>query len=174
MLIMSLISCSDKTNKTEIEKENQKPNFDKSNIVERFFPENIKTEIRDSIIEYGNLKISVTKKSLKTFVVNEFSEENIKYIDKYRDNEIRLKITQESNVIIDTVFKKEDFKKYIDKPFMKIANFYDYWFEKTENGKFIFFGTISKPETDIAFDFNHHYDIKTKRFEVIEMKSEDE
>lgn len=174
ILLISLISCSDR-NKSTSEKENihQTSNI-KYKTVESFFPENIEVETEDTIIKDENFKILITKISLKSFVTNEFLEKNIKHIDKYRDNEIGLKITQGSRIIIDTIFGKEQFKTHIDKSFLKSANLYNYWFEKSENGKLLFFGTICKPETDICFDFNHYYDIKTKLFETKEAELVDE
>lgn len=175
IFLISLVSCSEKNSKSTTQEENgAQTSTDESKTIERCFPENTETETHDTIIKDGDFKISITKTSLKTFVINEFLEQKIKHIDKYRDNEIRLKITQNSKTVIDTVFRKELFQSHVDKSFMKIANLYNYWFEKSENGKFIFLGTISKPETDIGFDFNHCYDIKTKSFEIMEIESEDE
>ncbi|OXA79100.1 protein of unknown function [Flavobacterium aquidurense] len=174
ILLISLISCSDRNSKLTAEKENvDQTHSNKTKTAERFFPENIETETHDTILD-GNFKIAITKTSLKSFVINAFLEMNIKHIDKYRDNEIHLKITQKSEVILDTLFRKELFKNQIDQSFIKTANFHNYWFEKSENGKLIFMGTICKPETDICFDFNHYYDIKTKSFEIKKMEPDDE
>jgi hypothetical protein len=175
ILLIILISCSDKNSKSTAEKENvHQTKINKIKTVERFFPENIEIETQDTIIKNGDFKISITNTSLKSFVINEFLEMNIKHIDKYRDNEIHLKIIQKSEVILDTLFRKELFKNQIDQSFIKTANFHNYWFEKSDNGKLIFMGTICKPETDICFDFNHYYDIKTKSFEIKKMEPDDE
>lgn len=162
ILLISLISCSEKNNKSATKEENMLQNsINDSKTIERYFPKNIEIETRDTIIKDGNFKISITRTSLKTAVIKTTFDQDNKYIDKYRDNKIHLTITQGTAVVIDTVFRKELFTN-LEESFIKVANLYNYRFIKSEHGKFVFLATIIKPETDIDFNFYHYFDIKLK------------
>ena len=87
--------------------------------------------------------------------------------------EISLKIKQGNKIILDTLFRKENFNNYIDENFQKIAVFQGYWLDEIDNEKIQFFGTISKPETDWAFDFRHNFYFKDKSLKT-EMVEETE
>jgi hypothetical protein len=116
----------------------------------------------DTLIVDKNLEISITKSYLDSFVTNEFENEGKKQVEKYRDAEISLKIKQNNKILLDTLFRKENFNNYINKNFQNIAVFHGYWLDGIDNEKIQFFGTISKPETDWAFDFHHNFYFKDK------------
>lgn len=130
---------------------------------ERIFPETITSEIFDTLIVDRQLQITIMRTDLESFVTNEYEDNGKKLIDKYRDAEITLTIKLKSQILIDTVFRKEQFSKYTDKGFMDIANFHNYWFNKLDKDKIELFGVITKPETDWTFDFKHYFDLKTKK-----------
>lgn len=145
---------------------------DKS-IVERYFPEKNEVVKFDTIISAQNLKISIHSSTLDSYVINEFESEGKKYIDKYRDSEKHLLIEYSNEILIDTVFKKNDFIALTDKDFLKIADFHGYWFNGIENDTIELFGVISKPETDWSIAFYHYFDMKTKTFKVEEYVEEE-
>ena len=71
----------------------------------------------DTLIVDKNLEISITKSYSDSFVTNEFEIEGKKQVDKYRDAEISLKIKQDNKILLDTLFRKENFNNYITKIF---------------------------------------------------------
>ncbi len=145
-------------NETEI---NQK-------VVERYFPEEKDIVVFDTIISERNLKISIQNRFLDSYVTNECDSENIKYIDKYRDSEKHLVIELANEILIDSVFKKNDFEELVGQDFLQIADFHGYWFNGIKNETIELFGVIGKPETDWTFAFYHYFDLKTKKFKIIE------
>ncbi len=136
--------------------------------VERYFPEEKEMKRIDTIISEMNLKITIIDKALDSYVTNEFENGGIKYIDKYRDSEKRLIIKLADEVVIDTIFRKEDFVDYAGQDFLEIANLHGYWFNKTDNPTIEFFGVINKPETDWSYAFYHYFDLNTKNFKIEE------
>lgn len=70
-------------------------------------------------------------------------------------------------MLLDTVFRKNQFLKYTDKDFLDIAIFHNYWFEGLDNGKLKFMGVISKPETDWTFAFDHIFNLNGKTMKLI-------
>ena len=160
LLLIAILSCS-KKQEEKIEVFN-KPIISNENSTDRFFPKEKKVEKFDTLIIDKNLEISITKSYLDSFVTNEFENEGKKQVDKYRDAEISLKIKQDNKILLDTLFRKENFNNYIEENFQKIAVFHDYWLDGIDNEKIQFFGTISKPETDWAFDFRHNFYFKNK------------
>lgn len=167
-----VISCSEKrddstttSGKTKIK------------VVEYVYPESFDTEVEDTLIKDGNFEVSVAKIPLKTSIIEERMGKdikknekkieiiNIKYIDKYRDFEIHLKVSQNSKIVLDTVFHKELFVEYLTKSEMKKSVLDFYSFHRLVDGKLIFGGVLSKPfslrlHEDIFF--YHYYDIKNK------------
>ena len=135
---------------------------------ERFFPEKKGTEKFDTLIANRQLQITIKKTVLDSFVTNEYEEDGIKHIDKYRDSEISLTINQNSQKLLDTVFRKKQFSKYGDKGFMDIAIFHNYWFNKLSKDRIEFLGVISKPETDYTLDFYHYFDLTNKKLNFVE------
>lgn len=172
ILLLAILSCS-KKQEQKIEVFN-KPLITNENSTDRFFPKEKTVEKFDTLIVDKNLEISITKSYSDSFVTNEFENEGKKQVDKYRDAEISLKIKQDNKILLDTLFKKENFNNYIDKNFQKIAVFHGYWLYGIDNEKIQFFGTISKPETDWAFDFHHNFYFKNKslKTEIIEETKE--
>ena len=172
ILLIAFLSCSKKQeekievfNKTIISNENS---------TDRFFPKERTVEKFDTLIVDKNLEISITKSYLDSFVNNEFENEGKKQVEKYRDAEISLKIKQDNKILLDTLFRKENFNNFIDENFQKIAIFHGYWLDGIDNEKIQFFGTISKPETDWAFDFRHNFYFKDKslKTEIVEQNEE--
>ena len=172
ILLIAILSCS-KKQEEKIEVFN-KPIISNENSTDRFFPKEKTVEKFDTLIVDKNLEISITKSYLDSFVTNEFEiEGKKKQVDKYRDAEISLKIKQDNKILLDTLFRKENFNNYIDKNFQNIAVFHGYWLDGIDNEKIQFFGTISKPETDWAFDFHHNFYFKDKTLKT-EMLEETE
>lgn len=168
IIFLTILSCS---KRKEVFK---KPIITSENPTDRFFPKEKTVEKFDTLIIDKNLEISITKSYLDSFVTNEFEIEGKKQVDKYRDAEISLKIKQDNKILLDTLFRKENFNNYIDKDFQNIAVFHGYWLDGIDNEKIQFFGTISKPETDWAFDFRHNFYFKNKslKTEIIEETKE--
>ena len=146
ILLLAILSCS-KKQEEKIEVFN-KPIITSENSTDRFFPKEKTVEKFDTLIVDKNIEISITKSYLDSFVTNEFENEGKKQVDKYRDAEISLKIKQDNKILLDTLFRKENFNNYIDNNFQKIAVFHGYWLNEIDNEKIQFFGTIAKPETD--------------------------
>lgn len=172
ILLLTIVSCFKKQEeKIDVLKNSINSN---ENSTDRFFPKEKTVEKFDTLIIDKNLEISITKSYLGSFVTNEFEDEGKKLVDKYRDAEISLKIKQGNKIILDTLFRKENFNNYIDKNFQKIAVFQGYWLDEIDNEKIQFFGTISKPETDWAFDFRHKFYFKNKslKTEIVEETEE--
>jgi hypothetical protein len=130
---------------------------------ERFFPEKKETKTFDTFIANKQLHISIIRKNLESYVVNEYNNNGKRQLDKYRDAEIKLIIKQNSKTLLDTILKKEQFSKFEEKSFMNIAIFHNYWFENIEKDTIKLFGVICKPETDWCIDFHHYFDLKTKK-----------
>lgn len=172
ILLLAFLSCS-KKQEEKIEVFN-KPIISNENSTDRFFPKEKTVEKFDTLIINKNLEISITKSYLDSFVTNEFENEGKKQVDKYRDAEISLKIKQDNKILLDTIFRKENFNNYINKNFQKTSVFHGYWLDGIDNEKIQFFGTISKPETDWAFDFHHNFYFKDKslKTEIIEETEE--
>ena len=161
ILLIAILSCS-KKQEEKIEVFN-KPIISNENSTDRFFPKEKTVEKFDTLIVDKNLEISIIKSYLDSFVTNEFEiEGKKKQVDKYRDAEISLKIKQDNKILLDTLFRKENFNNYINKNFQNIAVFHGYWLDGIDYEKIQFFGTISKPETDWAFDFHHNFYFKNK------------
>jgi len=172
ILLLAILSCS-KKQEQKIEVFN-KPIITNENSTDRFFPKKKTVEKFDTLIFDKNLEISITKSYLDSFVTNEFENEGKKQVEKYRDAEISLKIKQDNKILLDTLFRKENFNNYIDENFQNIAVFHGYWLERIDHEKIQFFGTISKPETDWAFDFHHNFYFKNKslKTEIVEETEE--
>lgn len=168
IIFLTILSCS---KRKEVFK---KPIITSENPTDRFFPKEKTVEKFDTLIVDKNLEISITKSYLDSFVTNEFEIEGKKQVEKYRDAEISLKIKQDNKILLDTLFRKENFNNYINKNFQNIAVFHGYWLDGIDNEKIQFFGTISKPETDWAFDFRHNFYFKNKslKTEIIEETKE--
>jgi hypothetical protein len=134
---------------------------------ERFFPETKNIAKFDTLIAHKFLQIIITKTYLDSYVTNEYDVEGNKHIDKYRDAKIALTIKQNSQILLDTVFRKEQFSKYADKGFMDIALFHNYWFNKIDKDRVELLGVISKPETDYTISFYHYFDLTNKKLTFV-------
>ncbi len=167
-----LISCNSQTQpKSTIE------NSDSSIVTAehvRIFPENNSTHIFDTTISDRQIQITIKKTELDTYLVNEYEVNGVKQIDKYRNTEISVTIKKQSQILLDTVFIKEQFLKYTDKSFLDIATIHNYWFEKLDKDKIVFFGVISKPETDWTFAFNHSFDLTNGKLSFAEQADSEE
>ena len=141
---------------------------------ERFFPETKTTEKFDTIIADKNLRVTIIKTDLDSYVLNVYDNNGKKQIDKYRDSEIKLTIKQKSQMLLDTVFRKEQFSKYCDNGFMDIAIIHNYWFNNLNNNRIELFGVISKPETDWTIDFHHYFDLTTRSLTFKEEVNDEE
>ena len=127
----------------------------------------------DTTDETSGIKITITEKTLDTYVTNEHGNDSVKYVDKYRDTEWLLNVSKLGEVVVDTVLHKEDFTDHLANDFLGIANFHGYWISKIEPDRIEFFGVIAKPETDWSFAFYHNLDLRTGKFSVTEHVDED-
>ena len=177
LISVALFSCQTRpnSNTNESEKSFLKSDslqydtpFDKT--IERFFPSKDTSEQFDTTI--GNISISIIKSTISSYVIVDFTQERIRHIDKYRDFEIRLVINQNTVELIDTTFRKESFLNPTDS-FLNIATFHNYWFNAINNEEIELYGAISKPETDWSYFFHHIYNLKTKKFKIIEDNEEE-
>ena len=128
----------------------------------------------DTLIQNRNIRISIVRKDLDSYVLHESWGEDGKYIDKYRNAEIELNIKQNENILLDTIFRKEQFVKSVGNKFLDMVIFHNYWFEKIDDYKIEFLGVITEPETDNTLDFNHYFYFKTKRLEYSESVNSEE
>ncbi|HEU5292543.1 MAG TPA: DUF4738 domain-containing protein [Cyclobacteriaceae bacterium] len=179
LIVTGLTSCTKTTNQAEISQSidttktiDTKVNID-TTVIEKYFPADNTVNIKDTVFQTLGIRITITEKTLDTYVTNEHSDNNLKYVDKYRDIERTLKILKDDEVLVDTILTKETFKGILNKEFMDIANFYSYSTNKVESNKIEFFGLIGKPETDWTFAFYHYFDVKTKQFEIRELEDEE-
>ena len=182
-----VIGCNQKPKQPEIQEEvntfSQSVNLDtmiqnhevheKTEIIERYFPEKITSDQTDTLLFKQNLSITITKTSKDTYVRNEYEVEGINHIDKYRDFNYHIVITETDEVLVDTVFVKENFLEYTGQEFLDIAKFHGYWFNKIEGNIIELFGVINKPETDWSFAFYHNYNLTTRKFELVEFVDEE-
>jgi hypothetical protein len=134
----------------------------------RIFPYIKSIATFDTTISNGQLRITITKTDLDSYVTRESEQQ----IDKYRDSEISLVIKFKDQILLDTIFRKEQFSKYADAGLIDIAVFHNYWLKKVDKNRIEFFGTISEPETDWAFDFNHYFDLTNQILELVEQKDD--
>ena len=164
-LTLLLIACNTNTDKKSTDVETaDSSTVSLTNInSERFLPETKATEKFDTLIADKQLQVTIIRIDLDSYVVNEYEDNGKKQIDKYRDAEIALTIKQKSQILLDTVFRKEQFSKYSDKGFMDIAIFHNYWFNKLDKDKIELFGVISKPDTDWTIDFHHYFDLTNRK-----------
>ena len=173
LLILIIISVFASCNQTK--KENKaidKPStVIENNVIERHFPNEKETLEFDTIISSKDLQILITSNYLDSYVTNEFISEGVKYIDRYRDSKKRLIIKKSNELLIDTIFEKDNFSNFVELDFLKVASFNKYSFDGIENETIELFGVISKPETDWAFVFYHYYDLKTNTIRIEEIEN---
>jgi hypothetical protein len=128
----------------------------------------------DTLIQNRNIWISIVRKDLDSYVLHESWGEDGKHIDKFRNAEIELTIKQNENILLDTIFRKEQFVKSVGNKFLDIVIFHNYWFEKIDENKIEFLGVITEPETDNTVDFNHYFYFKTNRLKYSESVNSEE
>lgn len=177
ILFLSLISCNEKRSNSSLE-DNDNSVY-KINYVESFEPENIESETQDTIIKKGNFKVSITHTYLETFEVvksqyrdfvdvKKLKYQTINRTLKIRNEEIQLKISQNSKPILDTIFHKEQFKDYLSKSDLKKSIRIIYYFEELLNGKLAFRAIFDNGSLKLhqKVYLIHYYDIQTKTFEI--------
>tara|TARA_R100000935_G_scaffold55744_1_gene86118 strand:+ start:48 stop:587 length:540 start_codon:yes stop_codon:yes gene_type:complete len=167
-ILIILFSCKEKS-KQDLVKSQMTLTAERDSIKERFFPKNKIDYQKDTLIENLDLKISVTEKSLNTYVIDTFTSEGVKYIDKYRDTEFLLLIQKGKLKILDTSFKKDNFIDLAGKELIEYGNFTTYQLNNISESEIEFFGVINEPETDWSFPFYHKYDLKKNEFEIKEI-----
>lgn len=166
LVITGLISCSKTTNETDSTASIESTNS-KAEVVEKFVPDDNKVAF-DTIVESLGLQIIINEKTLDSYVTNEYTIDDVRHIDKYRDIERQLKILKDNEILVDTLLRKEMFGADLDQEFLNISNFHGYWVNKIQADTIEFFGVISKPETDWSYAFYHYFDTKTKTFVIKE------
>lgn len=162
IFVFMLISCDSKLEKfTEIANSEIES--------ERYFPKEILTKKFDTLLADRQIRLQISRTDLDTYVSREYEIDDKLQIDNYRDAEISLMISRDSKILLDTVFEKRQFLKYADKNFIDSSVFHDYWFEGLADDRLKFLGTISIPETDIGFEFEHDFDLKSNQlsFELL-------
>lgn len=169
IIAIFLISCNSKSVKNpETSKPIKSSQKEIKNDSDKLYPLQKGIEKFDTLIQSRNIRISIIRKDLDNYVLHESWGDDGKHIDKYRNAEIKLIITQNENILLDTIFRKEQFVKSIGNEFSDIAIFHNYWFKNIDENKIDFFGVITEPETDNAVNFNHYFYFKTKRLEYSE------
>lgn len=171
-----LIACNSQTNKEST----ISVLADSSNVTltnkksERFIPETKGIEKFDTLIVDGQIQITITKTYLDSYVTNEYVSKDRKLNDKYRDKEVELTIIQNSQILLDTIFRKEQFSKYAFKGFMDIAIFQNYKFVKLDKDKIELSGDVSKPESNYVLAFNHYFNLRNKSLKFVPLKYDEE
>ena len=175
LLAIFFISCNSKSEKNlEVSTPIKSSQEVTKKVSDKLYPIQKETVKFDTLIQSRNIRISIVRKDLDTYVLHESSGEDGKYIEKYRDAEIELMIKQNENIVLDTIFRKEQFVKTIGNEFLDLLIFHNYWFEKIDEDKIEFLGVITEPETDNTIDFNHYFYFKTKRLEYSESVNSEE
>ena len=173
ILFLSIISCSKKQSEELPIFTNLKDTV--LNVQEIRKSELNKSEKFDTLLSNQQLHISIKKSKSNTHVISEyFDENNAKAFLKYDNNEISVIIKHKSKVVLDTIFKKENFLEILDQDFFNVAVLYEYQFSKIANDRIVFYGSIQKPDTDWIVQFNHHYDLKTNTFSIEELVEEED
>ena len=185
ILIIVLTSCTKKTEHQNISSADSVDNVETTEnlgnkfttgdtiIIERFHPADNTLSTKDTIFQTLGIQITITEKTLDSYVTQGHVEEKTKYVNKYRDIERTIKIIRNKEILVDTILSKQTFKRILNKEFMNIAYFYGYWVSNVNADKIEFFGTIGVPDTDWTFAFYHYFDVKTKKFEIKELEDEE-
>lgn len=175
VITLLFISCNSKTEKnSETIKQINSLHKVAEIGTEKLYPIKKGTEIFDTLIVNKQIKISIKRKDLDSYVVHKSWSSDKMFIEKYRNAEIILTIKQNENIIIDTIFRKEQFTKSFGKEFLDIAIFHNYWFNKIDENGIEFLGVLTEPETDNSFDFNNYFNFKTKSLEFSIPKESEE
>ena len=164
VIALLFISCNSKTEKNS-ETINQNNSVQKVTEIgaEKLYPIKKATEKFDTLIDGKQIRISIIRKDLDSYVLHKSWSSDKMFIEKYRNAEIVLTIKENENILIDTTFRKEQFTKSFGKEFLDIAIFHNYWFNKLDKDRLELFGVISKPETDWTIDFHHFFDLTTRK-----------
>lgn len=175
ILIIFFIACNSKNeNNAEVSKQTKSSHEAIKKDSDKLYPIHKEIVQFDTLIRNRNIRISIVRKDLDSYVLHQSWGEDGKYIEKYRNAEIELNIKQNENILLDTIFRKEQFVKSVGDKFLAIVIFHNYWFQKIDENKIEFLGVITEPETDNTVDFNHYFYFKTKRLEYSEsLKSEE-
>lgn len=132
------------------------------------------TELRNK-----NLEIIILKSYLDNYLENKGFSRNY----RYKDVQINLIIKQNSIVILDTTFRREQFAKQIleqrDRNFFSKSFFQVYEFSEYHNDSntIIFYGDFGYNEymgSDSSFQFSHFFDIKNRKLNFSLFQSEEE
>ena len=179
LIATGLASCAKTTKQSEIssstdaaETVDTKVRID-TVVIEKYVPADNTVNIKDTVFQTSGIRITLTEKTLDTYVTSEHSDNHLKYVGKYRDIERNLTIVKDDEVLVDTLLTKESFAGILNKEFIDIANFYRYSTGKVDTDKIEFFGLIGKPETDWSFAFYHYFDLTTRKFEIKELVDEE-
>ena len=124
--------------------------------------------VEDTLIGNGSIRVVISNKRLDTHVRQEYKTDDKTKIDNYLDLGKRIQIFQDGAELIDTVFTKNNFDSYLGTDFLEKAILKGYWLDdfNDENSSLIFFGTITKPETDWTFAFYHIFSLEKEQFMV--------
>ena len=126
--------------------------------LEVLYSETKGSETTEKIIPEKQLKIKIVKSYLDTYVTD---DPLLKTISNYRDVQVRLTIKQYSQVLIDTILKKEQFSKFvehIDKSLFQV-----YQFDELYKNRIRFIGMIGLDQLASEFKFLHYFDLEDKK-----------
>ncbi|OAQ39211.1 hypothetical protein A5893_11125 [Pedobacter psychrophilus] len=138
-------------------------------------PEKCITELLDK-----NIEIIILKSYLDNYLEN---MDNLSRNFRYKDVQINLIIKQNSKVILDTTFRREQFVKqilkqrdgnFISKSFLQVYRFSEY---HNDSNTIIFYGDIGYDEymySESSFQFKHFFDLKNRKLSFSLYQSEED
>lgn len=138
-------------------------------LIEKTFPSKKEINVYEKLLSEKEIKVTIESRYIDDVVTQHFKDDKETYIYHYRDKEQHLFIQQHNNTLVDTVFKKEDFKLWVGSEFLKLATLYNFDFIEEKDHQVVFQGSLNKPETDWVWFFYLTYNLKTKSFQVVEL-----
>ena len=118
------------------------------------------------------LKITIIKSYLNSYVQKKYSETTY----KYRDVQMSLTIKQNSQILLDTIFRKEDFAKYLGKEYIEGSIFekYIFLYRGLEQNKVEILGKIDPKRNPEKVLFSHYFDLADKTLKFVVHTGEDQ
>lgn len=118
-----------------------------------------------TLIPEKNIEIIIFKSYLDSYIedIGTYKDRNI----KYKDIQIRLTVKQNNLILIDTIFRRDQFSKYViekvDADFMKKSFLQFYRFYEINDNLLVFYGVIDHNKYNSGFQFSHFFDLKNKK-----------
>ncbi|WP_157687295.1 hypothetical protein [Pedobacter psychrophilus] len=142
-----------------------------NNKSELLYSETESPEKLEHILANRRLKITLVKSYLNSYITHDYSHGT----DKYRDVQFALIIKQNSQILLDTILRKEDFVRYVGKECV-LKSTLDQYFYVIDNdfpNKIEFLGKLDTRSSKSVF-FKHLFDLKNYKFEFVKLKGEDQ